>query len=70
VKQTNIRIPELFKKQLQYKAIEKGQSFQDTILDYAISGLALEKKLELDSSFQLPAEFEVIKETIKKDVNF
>ena len=67
MEQTNIRMKSLFKKRLQYESIEKGKTLQDTIIDYLVLGISLERILQSNSDFELPAEFEVIKSTIELD---
>lgn len=66
--QVNIRMKQLLKNRLQYAAIDKNQSLQETIIEYLILGIALERNLESNKNFELPPEFEVIKETILLDV--
>lgn len=68
MKQTNIRMTSLLKKRLQRAAIEKDQSLQDTILEYIVLGLSVERNLETNVTFTLPMEFEIIKATIEKDL--
>ena len=68
MEQTNIRMKSLFKKRLQYEAIEKGKTLQDTIIDYLILGMSLERIMETNNNFKLPVEFEVIKATFELDV--
>ena len=67
MEQTNIRMKSLFKKRLQYEAIEKGKTLQDTIIDYLILGMSLERIIQTNNNFELPVEFEVIKSTIELD---
>ena len=66
MEQTNIRMKSLFKKRLQYESIEKGKTLQDTIIDYLILGISLERILETNEDFKLPVEFEFIKSTIEE----
>lgn len=68
MKQTNIRMTSLLKKRLQRAAIEKEQSLQDTILEYIVLGLSVERNLETNETFTLPMEFEIIKATIERDL--
>lgn len=67
MEQTNIRMKSLFKKRLQYEAIEKGKTLQDTIIDYLVLGMSLERIIQTNNNFELPVEFEVIKSTIELD---
>lgn len=68
MEQTNIRMKSLFKKRLQYEAIEKGKTLQDTIIDYLILGMSLERIIQTNNDFELPVEFEFIKSTIELDI--
>lgn len=65
--QVNIKMNEMLKKRIYQQAIEKGKTLQDTIIEYIILGMTLERNLETNKSFKLPKEFEIIKTTIELD---
>lgn len=65
--QVNIRMSDLLKKRLQYNSIENGKTLQDTIIDYLIVGLSLERLQECNNDFKLPDEYQIIKSTFELD---